>query len=254
MVFLDGHWYLDPDGEIRGGIVLDNLIHRGDIRVTIGVFVDPGVLDRAEQPKNRNVEYDAFDNRYATFLLTEIIPPGGRQCARPSTAAASSESEIMTARYARDLQRRRPTATRCALAGCRERTPPTGPTRRTPWPRRSHNGVLGRPAIDGDDGALEQSHGMEFGCGSCQDFPCEVGGEARHSFRDGGCAGTRARRTPFQVSQVLAARADQEAVATRRGQRLLEHLAQPAIRDLLGRYANANARPKCGPYKRSAQQ
>jgi hypothetical protein len=45
-------------------------------------------------------------------------------------------------------------------------------------------------------------------------------------------------------------------VATRRGQRLLDHLAQPAIRDLLGRYANANAnaRPKCGPYKRSAQQ
>jgi hypothetical protein len=43
-------------------------------------------------------------------------------------------------------------------------------------------------------------------------------------------------------------------VATRRGQRLLDHLAQPAIRDLLGGYANANARPKCGPYKRSAQQ
>jgi DNA-binding transcriptional LysR family regulator len=43
-------------------------------------------------------------------------------------------------------------------------------------------------------------------------------------------------------------------VATRRGQRLLDHLAQPAVRDLLGRYANANARPKCGPYKRSAQQ
>lgn len=28
----------------------------------------------AENPKNRNAEYDAFDDRYATFLLTEIIP------------------------------------------------------------------------------------------------------------------------------------------------------------------------------------
>lgn len=43
MVFPDGQWYLDPEGEIRGGIVLDNLIHRGDIPVTIGLFVDPGV-------------------------------------------------------------------------------------------------------------------------------------------------------------------------------------------------------------------
>ena len=37
---------------------------------------------------------------------------------------------------------------------------------------------------------------------------------------------------------------------TRRGRRLLTHLDQPAVRDLLDRYANANARPKIGPYKR----
>ncbi|MFD2083216.1 alpha/beta hydrolase [Actinopolymorpha cephalotaxi] len=74
MVFQDGQWYLDPDGEVRGGIVLDNLIHRGEIPVTIGVFVDPGVFVGAENPKNRNAEYDAFDDRYVNFLLTEIIP------------------------------------------------------------------------------------------------------------------------------------------------------------------------------------
>ncbi|MBX7269311.1 esterase family protein [Micromonospora sp. Llam7] len=74
MVFQDGQWYLDPEGEVRGAIVLDNLIHRGDIPVTVGVFVDPGVLVGAEDPKNRNIEYDAFDDRYVTFLLTEIIP------------------------------------------------------------------------------------------------------------------------------------------------------------------------------------
>jgi enterochelin esterase family protein len=74
MVFQDGQWYLDPNGEIRGAVVLDNLVHHGDIPVTIGVFVDPGVLVAADDPKNRNLEYDAFDDRYVTFLLTEIIP------------------------------------------------------------------------------------------------------------------------------------------------------------------------------------
>jgi enterochelin esterase family protein len=74
MVFQDGWWYLDPAGEVRGAIVLDNLVHHGELPVTIGVFVDPGVVQGAENPKNRNVEYDAFDDRYATFLLTEIIP------------------------------------------------------------------------------------------------------------------------------------------------------------------------------------
>ncbi|GAA4261876.1 alpha/beta hydrolase-fold protein [Dactylosporangium darangshiense] len=74
MVFQDGQWYLHPDGEVRGAIVLDNLMHRGDIPVTVGVFVDPGILEGADEPKHRNVEYDAFDDRYATFLLTEIIP------------------------------------------------------------------------------------------------------------------------------------------------------------------------------------
>ncbi|MGA5142925.1 hypothetical protein [Streptomyces azureus] len=48
MVFQDGWWYLDPAAEVRGAIVLDNLIHRGDIPVTIGVFVDPGVFPDAE--------------------------------------------------------------------------------------------------------------------------------------------------------------------------------------------------------------
>lgn len=74
VVFQDGWWYLDPDGEVRGAIVLDNLVQRGDIPVTIGVFVDPGIVPGAENPKNRNIEYDAYDDRYAGFLLGEIIP------------------------------------------------------------------------------------------------------------------------------------------------------------------------------------
>jgi enterochelin esterase-like enzyme len=68
MVFQDGHLYLDPDGIFRAGVVFDNLIHAGEMPVTVGVFVDPG------EPDNRNAEYDAFDAAYADFLLTEILP------------------------------------------------------------------------------------------------------------------------------------------------------------------------------------
>jgi enterochelin esterase family protein len=77
MVFQDGELYLDPLGEVRGAIVLDNLIHRGDVPVTIGVFVDPGVVDDVEDPEdrtNRNAEYDAFDDSYVSFLIEEVIP------------------------------------------------------------------------------------------------------------------------------------------------------------------------------------
>jgi enterochelin esterase-like enzyme len=73
-IFQDGWWYLDPDAQVRGGIVLDNLVDSGEIPVTIGVFVDPGVFPDAGNAKNRNAEYDAFDDRYASFLLTEIVP------------------------------------------------------------------------------------------------------------------------------------------------------------------------------------
>jgi enterochelin esterase-like enzyme len=68
MVFQDGRLNLDPEGEMRVPIVFDNLIHRGEMPVTIGVFVDPG------QPENRNLEYDTYSDAYATFLLTEILP------------------------------------------------------------------------------------------------------------------------------------------------------------------------------------
>ena len=68
MVFQDGRMYRDPEGEIRAPVVFDNLIHRREMPVTIGVFVDPG------EPENRNLEYDTFSDAYATFLLTEILP------------------------------------------------------------------------------------------------------------------------------------------------------------------------------------
>jgi enterochelin esterase-like enzyme len=66
MVFQDAEWYLRLDLEVRAPIVLDNLIHRGEMPVTIVVFVEPS--------ERRNDEYDAFDDAYAAFLLEELIP------------------------------------------------------------------------------------------------------------------------------------------------------------------------------------
>lgn len=80
MVFQDGGGYLDPDDDIRGAIVLDNLIDAGAIPPMVGLFVDPGVFPEVENPrerKNRNAEYDAFDSRYADFLIEEVLPLAG---------------------------------------------------------------------------------------------------------------------------------------------------------------------------------
>lgn len=74
MVFNDGSMYLDPDGDVRGGIVLDNLAGYGALPPMVGVFVDPGTFPDAERPKNRNNEYDADSSTYADFLATEVLP------------------------------------------------------------------------------------------------------------------------------------------------------------------------------------
>ena len=77
MVFQDGRWYVDETAEVRVPIVFDNLIHVGDMPVTIGVFVNPGrrIGDPSDGPaRNRSNEYDVLSDRYARFLIEEIIP------------------------------------------------------------------------------------------------------------------------------------------------------------------------------------
>ena len=44
MVFQDGGRFVADDGRWRVPVVFDNLIHRGGMPVTIGIFVDPGVV------------------------------------------------------------------------------------------------------------------------------------------------------------------------------------------------------------------
>jgi gluconolactonase len=82
MVFQDGSGYVREDGRWRVPVVFDNLIHRGQMPVTIGIFIDPGVLpaphENAEARYNRSFEYDALGDRYARFLLEEILPEVGK--------------------------------------------------------------------------------------------------------------------------------------------------------------------------------
>jgi enterochelin esterase family protein len=86
MVFQDGHAYIGETGQFRATIVMDNLIHRGDMPVTIGIFIDPGhKKDRLPpqpgwqpSPENRSFEYDTLSDQYARFLLEEILPEVGR--------------------------------------------------------------------------------------------------------------------------------------------------------------------------------
>lgn len=59
-------------------VVLDNLIHKKEVPVQIGIFIEPGVVpaanDKAQPRFNRSYEYDALGDRYARFLLEEILP------------------------------------------------------------------------------------------------------------------------------------------------------------------------------------
>ena len=78
MVFQDGGSYVNEKGSFRTPIVLDNLIHKGEMPVTIGVFLNPGVLpaaaEGAQPRRNRSYEYDSLGGRYASFLIDEILP------------------------------------------------------------------------------------------------------------------------------------------------------------------------------------
>jgi enterochelin esterase family protein len=67
MVFQDG---AGPKGYVP--TVFDNLIARGEMPVTVGIFIEPGILDSGR--RNRSVEYDTLSDQYARFLLEEILP------------------------------------------------------------------------------------------------------------------------------------------------------------------------------------
>lgn len=75
MVFQDGEFYVDSEGLVRAPTVFDNLIHRGEMPVTIGVFINPGMK---EVPWDQRNQYTPLDDTYARFLLEEILPEVGK--------------------------------------------------------------------------------------------------------------------------------------------------------------------------------
>lgn len=82
MFFQDGHDYVNVKGNWRVPIVFDNLIARGEMPVTIAVFINPGHdVGKGDafhnvrwQASNRSLEYDSLGDRYARFLIEEIMP------------------------------------------------------------------------------------------------------------------------------------------------------------------------------------
>jgi len=71
--------FVDQDGvQWNAPVVFDNLIARKEMPVTIGVFVQPGVVPPPSsdvlQRFDRSVEYDTVSDAYVRFLLEELLP------------------------------------------------------------------------------------------------------------------------------------------------------------------------------------
>ncbi len=72
--------FVNQDGiRWNAPIVFDNLIAKGEMPVTIGVFVAPGRLPAIDSTNaldrfNRSYEYDGLGDGYAHFLLDELLP------------------------------------------------------------------------------------------------------------------------------------------------------------------------------------
>jgi enterochelin esterase family protein len=86
LVFQDGQRATNPKGVLRVPTVMDNLIARGEMPVSIGIFITPG--QRGDEypeslgmsnPNNRANEYDALGDMYARFVVEEMLPEVGKK-------------------------------------------------------------------------------------------------------------------------------------------------------------------------------
>jgi len=83
LVFQDGQRATNPEpnASLRLPQVMENLIYKKEMPVTIGLFVTPGNMsehypDNLGQgnPNHRAPEYDALSDAYARMLIEELIP------------------------------------------------------------------------------------------------------------------------------------------------------------------------------------
>ena len=76
--------------------VMDNLIASGEMPVTIGVFIQPGVVfdeEGAVVRYNRCKEFDSTDDNFATFIEKEVLPKvEGMQTESGKTIALSKDA------------------------------------------------------------------------------------------------------------------------------------------------------------------
>lgn len=90
--------YVNQDGiQWKAPTVFDNLIHRKQMPITIGIFVMHGKV-RAENGElaldrfNRSFEYDGLGDNYARFLLEELLPEVEKQKTSDGRAIKLSKS------------------------------------------------------------------------------------------------------------------------------------------------------------------
>ena len=76
MIFQDGERYLRPT--FNAPLVFDHLIRRGEMPVTLGLFINAGSPGPGSPiyggDDNRSFEYDSLGDAYARFLLEEMLP------------------------------------------------------------------------------------------------------------------------------------------------------------------------------------
>ncbi len=110
--------------------VMDNLIAKGEMPVTLGIFIDPGIVpplhDQAQPRFNRSFEYDGLGDRYARFLIEEILPEVSKRYAisddpndRAIAGASSGAVCAFTAAWERPDQFRRVLSTIGTYVGLR---------------------------------------------------------------------------------------------------------------------------------------
>ncbi|HWB30998.1 MAG TPA: alpha/beta hydrolase-fold protein [Vicinamibacterales bacterium] len=86
LVFQDGQRATNPTGPLQVPQVLENLIAKGDIPVTIGIFITPGQRGDVYPDtigtgngNNRAAEYDSLSDTYSRFLIDEMLPEVGKK-------------------------------------------------------------------------------------------------------------------------------------------------------------------------------
>jgi hypothetical protein len=68
----DGNNFVREPGAWHVPVVFDNLIQKKEMPVTIGIFIDPS------SQQQRAGEYDTLSDRYARFVIDEVLPEVGK--------------------------------------------------------------------------------------------------------------------------------------------------------------------------------